>query len=449
MITISNINSKWTEIKGRLNPETVKMASDNGFLESAENWEDLKDFFDEEAITLLKKFIERVNKELGTKSKKEPKPKTLKEPKTPNVKKEFSGEYVEILSPEISFIKRYCNLNGKTISAVKDRVRSLLASLQKAIVEKKIRKTSEYADVIMKIQSNLITILNTSGSTTISITNIDELKALYSNFAVMPNARLVKAYLSIQGKENVKEKSKDLLKRIEKSADNTGRFASQIDEIKQSLQKYIDGSTDTPEISSHTLAGLYGLAGVSPKKKITSGNALGSVDFLTADFKSLDFKGKWLDLIGKPSEPFKIMIYGKAGSGKSTCSLQLAQYLAELGKKVLFVADEEKFGYTLQEKMRRLNIAHSNLFVIDKLPKDLSGYNVIFIDSINSMGLEPDDILKLDKGQSWVYIFQSTKDGNFRGSQEFEHIVDTSIVVENMKAHAIKNRFGGKREINV
>ena len=197
-----------------------------------------------------KKFIERVNKELGTKSKKEPKPKTPKEPKTPNVKKEFSGEYVEILSPEISFIKRYCNLNGKTISAVKDRVRSLLASLQKAIVEKKIRKTSEYADVIMKIQSNLITILNTSGSTTISITNIDELKAHYSNFAVMPNARLVKAYLSIQGKENVKEKSKDLLKRIEKSADNTGCFASQIDEIKQSLQKYIDGSTDTPEISS-------------------------------------------------------------------------------------------------------------------------------------------------------------------------------------------------------
>ena len=62
MITISNINSKWAEIKGRLNPETVKMASDNGFLESAENWEDLKDFFDDEAKDLLNRFIDRVNK---------------------------------------------------------------------------------------------------------------------------------------------------------------------------------------------------------------------------------------------------------------------------------------------------------------------------------------------------------------------------------------------------
>ena len=52
--SISNINEKWEEIKSKLSPETVKMATENGFLESAENWEDLKDFFDEEAIILLK-----------------------------------------------------------------------------------------------------------------------------------------------------------------------------------------------------------------------------------------------------------------------------------------------------------------------------------------------------------------------------------------------------------
>lgn len=184
-------------------------------------------------------------------------------------------------------------------------------------------------------------------------------------------------------------------------------------------------------------------------KKVASGNALGSVEFLSADFKILPFSGKWKQLIGSPSEPFKIMIYGKAGNGKSSCALQLVQYLATLGKSVLYVSDEEKFSYTLQEKMKRFNIAHRNLFVIDKMPNDTTSYDVIFIDSVNSIGYEPEDLRKLDKGQSWVYVFQSTKEGNFRGSQEFEHDVDTSICVENMKAHAIKNRFGGKGEINV
>lgn len=143
------------------------------------------------------------------------------------------------------------------------------------------------------------------------------------------------------------------------------------------------------------------------------------------------------------------MIYGKAGSGKSSFSLQFAQYLATLGKKVLYVADEEKFGYTLQEKMKRFGIAHQNLSIIDKIPNNTTDFDVIFIDSINSIGYEPEDLRKLDKGQSWVYVFQSTKDGNFRGSQEFEHDVDTSIVVEEMKAHTIKNRFGGKGEFEI
>lgn len=580
MITISNINSKWDEIKGRLNPETVKMASDNGFLESAENWEDLKEFFDNEAKDLLNRFIDRVNKELNDNKPKETKPKASKNttfkvgdvvmyrgeewtiesfnglyegevvitksisngirqtmnvsmndiektkkakapkaksryvkkwfeilstpPQSPESKffhctkfeggllkgkaydengkitveetavaetkiellreleakpmfnkkskapkKEFEGEYVEILSPEISFIKRYCNLQGKRVLEVRERVRLLLASLQKAIVEKKIRKTSNYADTIMRIQSNLIKLLATPGTTEINIVNIDELKATCGEFAVMPNARIVKAYLSIQGKENVKERAKALMKRVETSKDTTGRFNSEMADIKRSLERYIDGETDTPELSQQTLAGLRGLAGVSDKKKVASGNALGSVEFLSADFKILPFSGKWKQLIGSPSEPFKIMIYGKAGNGKSSCALQLAQYLATLGKRVLYVSDEEKFSYTLQEKMKRFKIAHQNLFVIDKMPNDTTSYNVIFIDSVNSIGYEPEDLRKLDKGQSWVYVFQTTKEGNFRGSQEFEHDVDVSIEVEKFKAHSIKNRFGGKEEINV
>ncbi|MBO7054848.1 MAG: hypothetical protein J6W37_05645 [Bacteroidales bacterium] len=458
MITITNINEKWDEIKLILSPETVKIATDNGFLESAQNWEDLKDFFDDEAKDLLNKFIDRVNKELEAKKtdstpkeKKESKQKTQKQPKSkapkqPKVKKEFSGEYVEALCPELAHIKRYCALNGKKVSEARETARRILASLQKAIVEKKIRKTSPYADEVMKLQSNLIKILDAPGNSEINIQNAEELKTLVKGFAVMPNIRLVKSFIAIQGKENVKEKAKDLLKKIEASKDD--HFKSEIEEIKRSLNKYIDGKSNAPEISAQSLAGLYGLCGIE-LKGCKSGSAVGSAEFLAAKFKILPLKGKFKKLIGDPSEPFKIMIYGKGGNGKSSLSLQFAQHLAELGKKVLYVAHEEKFGYTLQEKMRRYNIAHRNLFVTDTLPTSFKDYDVIFIDSVTAGKYEPEDLKKLDNSKSYVYVFQCTKDGNFRGSQEFEHDVDTTIEVESFKAKTVKNRFGGNEEINV
>ncbi len=463
MITIQNINSKWDEIKGKLNPNTVKMATANGFLETAEVFEEYKDFLDDEAKGLLNTFISLVNKELEASSKeatpqkeKSPKaakePKATKTPKTPKApktskKKEFSGEYVEKISEEVRFIKRYASLNGKKVSSVKEKARSILSSLQKSIVEKRIRKTSKYADEIMNIQRNLIRILNTSGDATLNFTNIENLEKIYKNYKIAPDAKFIKQYLSIQGKSGVKEKAKTLQKSIEKS-DFNGNLSNEIDAIKKSIKNYLEDKTDTPEISAQTLAGLYGVAGLS-MKGCKSGSAVGSTEFLSKKFKILSLSGKFGNLIGQPSEPFKIMIYGKAGSGKSSLSLQLAQYLAELGKKVLYVADEEKFGYTLQEKMRRFNIHHRNLFVVDTMPKNFDGYDVVFIDSVNSAGYEPEDLRKLDSSKSYVYVFQCTKEGNFRGSQEFEHDVDTSIVVEDMKAHAVKNRFGGNGEISV
>ncbi len=423
-------------------------------METAEVFEEYKDFLDDEAKGLLNTFISRVNKELEASPKeatpqKEKSPKAKKEPKTkePKTKKEFSGEYVEKVSEEVRFIKRYASLNGKNVSSVKEKVRSMLSSLQKAIIEKRIRKTSQYATEIMTIQSNLIKILNVSGDRTINIVNIDDLEKIYKNYKIAPDAKFIKQYLSIQGKSGVKEKAKALQKSIEKS-DFNGNLSNEIDAIKKSIKNYLEDKTETPEVSAQTLAGLYGVAGLS-MKGCKSGSAVGSTEFLAKKFKILSFSGKFGKLIGKPSEPFKIMIYGKAGSGKSSLSLQLAQYLAELGKKVLYVADEEKFGYTLQEKMRRFNIHHRNLFVVDTMPKNFDGYDVVFIDSVNSAGYEPEDLRKLDSSKSYVYVFQCTKEGNFRGSQEFEHDVDTSIVVEDMKAHAIKNRFGGNGEISV
>ena len=151
----------------------------------------------------------------------------------------------------------------------------------------------------------------------------------------------------------------------------------------------------------------------------------------------------WRKLIGRPTRPYRLMIYGKPGSGKSTLALQYAGYLAEdLNEKVLYVAAEEGLSYTMKEKLSRLKITSKNLQIVDALPKDISKYDTVFIDSVNHAGYEAEQLRKLNKNVSFVFVFQTTKDGNFRGSQEYLHDVDTCIKVEGMNAYTEKNRFG-------
>ena len=113
---------------------------------------------------------------------------------------------------------------------------------------------------------------------------------------------------------------------------------------------------------------------------------------------------------------------------------------------MLYVAGEEKLGYTLHEKMVRLNISSPNLYINDTLPKDLSKYDVVFIDSVNTFNLEPSDLERLPKDKAYAWILQCTKDGKYRGSQAFEHNADTVIEVTDMTANMGKNRFGGKEK---
>ena len=95
---------------------------------------------------------------------------------------------------------------------------------------------------------------------------------------------------------------------------------------------------------------------------------------------------------------------------------------------------------------------HPNLFVSDDMINDLSGYDFVFIDSVNKMQLEPEDLEQLKSNNpnvSFIYVFQSTKSGAFRGSQHFMHDVDIVIEIPE-KGQAVQNgRFnqGGEMEI--
>ena len=415
--------------------------------------EKLEDRKGKSTAEMVNFFVMQLNERYGDnpsqKPPKSPKPKKEKKEKQPKPAKTDTAQQVEKILPEVGFIRRFATLDGKMIKTSRDSALRILNALQKAIVEKVIRKTSPYADEIMKIQENLIKVIDSNdGNAVIEVA--EKYKEIAKSQRVCDNVALIKKFLSIQGKEGVTEKAQSLLQKVMAVQEQSNLIV----EMKMSLMNYLDEKTPIIEINSQTLQGLYGLAGIefeTPK----SGTSVQSTQFLGATFDTLPFTGKWANFIGKPNRNFKIMIYGKAGGGKSTLSLKLAHYLASnIGLRVLYVAGEEKLGSTLHEKTVRLGIASPNLYFNDMLPKDLSKFDVVFIDSVNTLGLEPSDLERLPNNKAYVYIFQCTKDGKYRGSQEFEHNVDTVIEVENtvsersrtMTAKMHKNRFGGKEK---
>lgn len=390
---------------------------------------------------------EIIRKTTAPKAKKEEKRTSKKKQKAEKQTTTDNATKVEALSPEVKLIKRVITLQGKTMkkanSEKTNNPRAILNAIQRAIRTKQIRKTSKYADEIMYAQDALIRMVNgslngtLSGADVINFTRYDDLEKVAHSEVVSEAAKIAAQFIKIQEQAGKEKEAGTLLKRIEKSNEK----GEEIDGMKKALKNYVEGKTSKLKASEQVLKGLHGIVDVN----FESGDVVNSTTIEGKNFDTLDFHGRWEGFFGKPSPDFKFMFYGKPGNGKSTFALQFAGYLSkELGKSVLYVANEEGFGYTLQEKVKRLNVANSNLYLCDSVPEDLSRFDVVFLDSVNNLGLEPEDLKAMPAGKAYVYIFQTTKDGNYMGKQEFAHDVDTVVRVENMNAYKDKNRYGGE-----
>lgn len=224
-------------------------------------------------------------------------------------------------------------------------------------------------------------------------------------------------------------------------------------QTRTAVENYIRHATLQPQCGVGGLGSTESNPKKTPtpaKRRLLSSDQMNSCDFMRERFTCIELTGKWRKLIGRPQDDAKIMFYGKPGNGKSTLAIQFAAYVSRtLGYKTLYVTSEEAFSYTFQEKLQRLNAANPNLTITGEFPADVSPYKFIFIDSVNHSRMSPEDVANLPQGKFYVYVFQTTKGGQFRGSQEYLHDVDAEIRVENGKAVAGKNRFGGYEEIEV
>lgn len=182
------------------------------------------------------------------------------------------------------------------------------------------------------------------------------------------------------------------------------------------------------------------------KEKITSAKNISNMNF-----QLLDFTEKWELFLGKPQTNFFALIHGMSGGGKSHLALQFIVSLCKRFGSGLYISAEEGFAPTFQQKLKKLeadkilNLDIADIRQGEEILKSVPNkYHFIFIDSLNTMGIDvvmmrairakfPDSAI--------ICICQNTKSGELRGSNELKHDSDIVISVNNGTAITTKNRF--------
>jgi len=384
----------------------------------------------------------------------------------PEDEADYESTPVEYIDMDVQFIRRYAAMHGKVKSQA--QILNLLHSLQKAILERRIRKDSPYAKEIELMQNQLIKCyeqMDEMIEVKIDSKNLKRYLEIANSQEGMLSITLLKAYVSLNGKKDVRDRAERLLTRMRKAVTSgkvtkSDKYADRLNDAFVTIKTYLDSKSAYLNINKAQLNGLMGILGedLFGQKKSLNGSdddegtlIVSSGELLKMDFQTIGLKGKYLELIGDPSIGFTAMVYGLPKSGKSTMCLDFANHLASNHGKVLYCAVEEGFGYTLKEKIERLGAKHANLYITDRVPENLSDYEFVFIDSVSKAGMDVEDIDRLRKlhpETSFIFIYHTTKEGKFKGVNSHAHEVDVIIQVDKGQATST-GRFnaGGKMKI--
>ncbi|PHR43403.1 MAG: hypothetical protein COA32_16285 [Fluviicola sp.] len=413
------------------------------------------------ASSMLKKKSSQPRVKSSSSTKRKAKKPSATELKYQNANK------VERLSDELKMIKRFALMHGKI--KTQNQIRLFLNALQKAIMEKRIRKTSPHAKEIREIQESLIRLMSKFDRAEnikieISEEKLSEYLSLVGKHAELRSVKLIKSYINLQGKLIPNQKAKNLYNRIAGAINSDkltkkDKYYEQVEQVLSSLKSFVaknpnEGILIAEERTLNGMQNILGECGCKTVSGITTripeDKVMNSMDVMNLKFDKLGLKGKWLEFIGNPSKHFKVMIFGRPKFGKSILAVDFAGYLARNHGTVLYVAKEEGIDVELQEKLA--SVAHPDLYVVESIPEDLSMWDFIFLDSVNKLRLKPQDLEDLRAkypDKSFISIFQTRKDGLFRGSQEFLHDMDVVIEVPE-KGHAVQyGRYNQGGELQI
>ena len=184
---------------------------------------------------------------------------------------------------------------------------------------------------------------------------------------------------------------------------------------------------------------------------------LSASELETMDYDKYIFgDDKFGNFIGNPAVGFHAIVFALPKAGKSIWSMQFADYLANHFGNVLYIASEEGFKGTIKDKItewttNRTHLKFANFKGYEEIKDNISGYEFVFIDSLDFANItvdEMEELKELNPTTSFITVKQVTKDGKFRGSQEYAHNCD--IIVEIIEGIAYqKGRYNPKAEMEV
>lgn len=181
-------------------------------------------------------------------------------------------------------------------------------------------------------------------------------------------------------------------------------------------------------------------------------------DIEKRNFKTLDFEGDWLDLIGRPEVSGSWIIWGLSGNGKTRFSLQLAKYLTNF-ERVFYNTLEEGMKLSFRKALQDNNmkaVGNKFTFYSERLPqmrerlRQKRSPNIIFIDSLQYLKPTTEEYYELlEEFNKKLFVFIS----HAQGLQPKGEIADTiryhsdvKIRVDKFQASpAETTRYGGHK----
>ncbi|MBB1195099.1 hypothetical protein DNC80_15660, partial [Flavobacterium sp. SOK18b] len=186
-------------------------------------------------------------------------------PGAKKVEKVVNKTIVDNLSTEFLLIRRFWNIIKKeTVSVPFRTVQLLYMAFNKAAVERKVRKSSEAAELFTQCNKKIITLFEDIPNSdkkpyTIEFTD----KALYgkiqnyvTDVAVNPAIPVLKRFIAIQNTKPEIKKVEDLLKSISKVYENAkdNRLSPELFKAKKELEDYLAKPTETIEPTFYGLS---------------------------------------------------------------------------------------------------------------------------------------------------------------------------------------------------
>ncbi|MES2730077.1 MAG: ATP-binding protein [Pseudomonadota bacterium] len=197
-----------------------------------------------------------------------------------------------------------------------------------------------------------------------------------------------------------------------------------------------------------------------PKKPLP--RLVGVHSVLKNKYKIIGLTEEWVKFIGQPEENFKMIVYGKSGSGKTTFVMLLCKALAMLGK-VYYNSSEEGEGKSIQDAFIRCDMGSlekSSFMLGDRhtfsemlqIIGMKRGPRIVVIDSLQYMKLTKDQYkILIESFPKKAFIIISWSKGDVPEgvhAQGIEYMVDIKTYVKDGVAVS-RSRFGATEPFQI